>query len=89
MEKCLESLVEIHPKDAKKLGIKDSQLTKVSSRYGAVQAKSSVTERVPEGTIFMTFHFREAVVNLLTNPALNPVCKIIKCNVCAVKVEAA
>lgn len=89
MERCPESLVEIHPKDAKKLGIKDGQLTKVSSRRGALQVKSTVTERVPEGTIFMNFHFREAAVNLLTNPALDPVCKIPEYKVCAVKVEAA
>jgi len=89
MERCPESLVEINPADADKLGIKDGQFAKVSSRRGAVQAKSTVTDRVPEGTIFMNFHFREAAVNLITNPALDPVCKIPEYKVCAVKVEAA
>jgi formate dehydrogenase alpha subunit len=89
MERCPESLVEINPADADKLGIKDGQFAKVSSRRGAVQAKSTVTDRVPEGTIFMNFHFKEAAVNLITNPALDPVCKIPEYKVCAVKVEAA
>ena len=89
MERCPESLVEIHPDDAKKLGIKDGQLAKVSSRRGVVEAKSTVTDRVPEGTIFMNFHFREAAVNLLTNPALDPICKIPEYKVCAVNVVAA
>jgi formate dehydrogenase major subunit len=89
MERCPESLVEIHPRDAEKLGIKDGQFAKVSSRRGVVQAKSTVTDRVPEGTIFMNFHFREAAVNLLTNPALDPICKIPEYKVCAVNVEAA
>ena len=89
MERCPESLVEINPEDAKKLGIKDGQLAKVSSRRGVVQVKSQVTTRVPQGTIFMNFHFREAAVNLLTNPALDPVCKIPEYKVCAVNVEAA
>jgi formate dehydrogenase major subunit len=89
MERCPESLVEIHPVDAKKLGIKEGQFAKVSSRRGVVQAKSTVTDRVPEGTIFMNFHFREAAVNLLTNPALDPICKIPEYKVCAVNVEAA
>jgi formate dehydrogenase alpha subunit len=89
MQRCPESLVEIHPDDADKLGVSAGQVVKVSSRRGVVEAKSQVTTRVPEGTIFMNFHFREAAVNLLTNPALDPIAKIPELKVCAVKVEAA
>ena len=89
MERAPESLVEIHPKDAAKLGLTDGQFVNVSSRRGVVRAKSSVTKRVPEGTIFMNFHFKEAPVNLLTNPALDPIAKIPEYKVCAVNVEAA
>jgi formate dehydrogenase major subunit len=89
MERCPESLVEINPKDAEKLGVCAGQFVKVSSRRGVVQAKSEVTTRVSEGTIFMNFHFKEAAVNLLTNPALDPIAKIPEYKVCAVKVEAA
>jgi formate dehydrogenase major subunit len=89
MERCPESLVEINPKDAEKLGVSAGQFVNVSSRRGAVQAKSEVTTRVSEGTIFMNFHFKEAAVNLLTNPALDPIAKIPEYKVCAVKVEAA
>jgi len=88
-ERAPESLVEINPKDAKKLKVKEGQFVKVSSRRGSVQAKSTVTERVPPGVIFMNFHFKEAAVNLLTNPALDPIAKIPEYKVCAVKVEAA
>jgi len=48
-----------------------------------------VIDTPPEGTIFMNFHFSEAAVNLLTNPALDPVGKIPEYKVCAVKIEAA
>jgi formate dehydrogenase alpha subunit len=89
MERCPESLVEINPMDAEKLGVSAGQFLKVSSRRGVVEAKSQVTTRVPEGTIFMNFHFREAPVNVLTNPALDPIAKIPEYKVCAVKVEAA
>jgi formate dehydrogenase alpha subunit len=89
MERCPESLVEIHPRDAERLGISAGQFVKVFSRRGVVQAKSWVTTRVPEGTIFMNFHFKEAAVNLLTNPALDPIAKIPEYKVCAVRVEAA
>jgi predicted molibdopterin-dependent oxidoreductase YjgC len=88
-ERYPESLVEIHPKDAQKYGITDGRSVRVASRRGAVEAKASVTERSPEGTVFMSFHFSEARVNLITNPALDPVCKIPEYKVCAVKIEAA
>ncbi|MBN2515235.1 MAG: formate dehydrogenase subunit alpha, partial [Deltaproteobacteria bacterium] len=83
------SLVEINPRDAEKLGIEEGNTVRVTSRRGSVQAKASVTERPAEGTVFMTFHFNEAAVNLLTNPALDPIGKIPEYKVCAVKVEAA
>lgn len=89
MERAPESLVEIHPTDAGKLGLKTGQCVKVSSRRGTVSAKSQITTRVPKGTVFMNFHFKEAATNLLTNAALDPVAKIPEYKVCAVKVEAA
>ena len=88
-ERYPESLVEIHPKDAQKYGITDGRTVRVASRRGAVEAKASVTDRSPEGTVFMSFHFSEARVNLITNPALDPVCKIPEYKVCACKIEAA
>jgi formate dehydrogenase major subunit len=37
----------------------------------------------------MTFHFAEALGNILTNSALDPVSKIPEYKVCAVRVERA
>ena len=88
-ERCPESLVEISPEDAAKLGIVSNSYVTVASRRGKVRVKANVTDRSPEGTVFMNFHFHEAAVNLLTNPALDPVAKIPEYKVCAVKVEAA
>ena len=84
-----ESLAEINSRDAEKLGIKDGDFITVTSRRGSLKVKASVVETPPEGTIFMNFHFSEAAVNLLTNPALDPIGKIPEYKVCAVKVEAA
>jgi len=89
MERCPESLVEIHPSDAERLGIQDGQIVKVTSRRGTLQAKAKVTTRSDQGMIFMNFHFHEAAVNLLTNPALDPIGKIPEYKVCAVRVEGA
>jgi formate dehydrogenase major subunit len=88
MERCPESLVEINPLDAEKLGIGDGQTVKVTSRRGTLQAKAKITTRSDRGTIFMNFHFHEAAVNLLTNPALDPIAKIPEYKVCAVNVTA-
>jgi predicted molibdopterin-dependent oxidoreductase YjgC len=89
MERCPESLVEIHPFDAERRGIQDGQAVKVTSRRGTLRAKAKVTTRSDQGMIFMNFHFHEAAVNLLTNQALDPIGKIPEYKVCAVRVEAA
>ena len=88
-ERYPESLAEIHPSDAAKLGIEDGQRVRVTSRRGTVEAKAKITGRSDQGMVFMNFHFHEAAVNLLTNPALDPVAKIPEYKVCAVRVEAA
>jgi formate dehydrogenase major subunit len=88
MERCPESLVEINPFDAERLGIVDGQTVKVTSRRGTLQAKAKITTRSDRGMVFMNFHFHEAAVNLLTNPALDPIAKIPEYKVCAVNVTA-
>jgi len=88
-ERCPESLVEIHPLDAEKLGLQDGQMVRLTSRRGTLQARAKVTTRSDTGMIFMNFHFHEAAVNLLTNPVLDPIGKTPEYKVCAVRVEAA
>jgi predicted molibdopterin-dependent oxidoreductase YjgC len=84
-----EGKVELHPKDAAKLGVSNGDLVKVSSRRGEVVAKAEVIERSDPGVIFMTFHFKEAAANLLTTAALDPIAKIPEYKVAAVRVEKA
>jgi len=86
-ELCPPGTFEINPEDALKLGIKEGDTVRIASRRGEVQAKAYLTDRVEQGTIFISFHFREAAANLLTNDALDPVSKIPEYKVCAVKVE--
>ena len=78
-----------YPEDAKKLGIKDKEPVKVSSRRGDIQVKALVTDRIKPGVVFIPFHYAEAAANVLTNPALDPVAKIPEFKVCAVKIEKA
>jgi predicted molibdopterin-dependent oxidoreductase YjgC len=84
-----DGFVEIHPGDAAALELSDGDMARVSSRRGTVTARTVVTERSRPGTVFMTFHYREAAANILTNDALDPVAKIPEFKVCAVKIEKA
>ena len=59
----------------------------VASRRGKIKAKVQVTEKSGKGVVFMSFHFREAAANLLTNAALDPISKIPEYKVCAVKIQ--
>jgi formate dehydrogenase alpha subunit len=82
-----EGMVEISPGDASQLGIAQGDKVKISSRRGEIIAKAKVTEALPSGVVFMTFHFAESAANVLTNPKLDPVSKIPELKVSAVKVE--
>jgi predicted molibdopterin-dependent oxidoreductase YjgC len=53
-----------------------------------VRTKAKISERVPPGTVFLAFHWREAPANMLTQDfALDPVAKIPEYKVCAVRLE--
>ncbi|MDH4269027.1 MAG: formate dehydrogenase subunit alpha [Dehalococcoidia bacterium] len=82
-----EAAVEINPEDASRLGIAQGDKVKISSRRGEVIVKAEVTDSFAPGVVFMTFHFAESAVNIITNPKLDPVSKIPELKVAAVKVE--
>jgi formate dehydrogenase alpha subunit len=84
-----EAEVEINPADAQDYGIGDGDRVQVTSRRGSVTAAAKLTQRSPEGTVFMTFHFAEAAANLLTIDAVDPTAKIPEYKVCAVRLEKA
>ncbi len=81
-----ECFVEINPKDAELLGVRTQSRVRVISRRGEIAVKALVTNKTPEGIVFIPFHFRDAAVNLITNPAVDPVARIPEFKVCAVKI---
>jgi formate dehydrogenase alpha subunit len=78
--------MELNPVDAEKLHIVNGEKVNVNSRRGHIEIGAKVTERVPEGTVFIPFHFAECAANMLTNPVLDPDAKIPVLKVCAVNV---
>ncbi len=82
-----EERVEVNPDDAARLGLADGDSIRVTSRRGKVESRVWVTDRVGRGLVFMTFHYANALGNVLTNSAVDPVAKIPELKVCAVQVE--
>lgn len=84
-----EELAELNPQDAERLGVDDGGQVKVASRRGELTTKVKVTERVPQGMLFMTLHYKESPTNVLTNSAYDKVTKTYEYKVCGVKVSKA
>jgi predicted molibdopterin-dependent oxidoreductase YjgC len=82
-----EEYAEVNPDDASHLGIKTGEQVKVTSRRGEVTTKVTVTDRVPPGIIWMSFHYTASPTNVLTSDAVDPITKTGEYKVCAVKVE--
>jgi len=79
--------VEMNPADAEILNLEEGETVQASSRRGQITLPVRITDRVYKGMVFMPFHYKEAAANLLTNDALDPVCKIPEAKVCAIKIE--
>ena len=79
--------IEMHPDDARGLGLLDGDPVRVSSRRGTVEISVRISPRVGRRQLFLPMHYREAAANLLTNPALDPYAGIPEYKVSAVKVE--
>jgi formate dehydrogenase alpha subunit len=80
-----EATVEISPADAARLGLATGDWVEVASRRGAIRLRALVSERSPEGTVFIPFHFVEAAANILTLNKVDPRAKIPDFKVCAVR----
>jgi predicted molibdopterin-dependent oxidoreductase YjgC len=82
-----ESL-DISPEDAQRMGLKDGEPVRVTSRRGSVVAPARLDRSLRAGLVFMTFHFQDEVqVNLLTIDETDPKSGTAEFKACAVKVE--
>jgi len=81
--------VQINPKDAESLAVKDGDTVKLSTRRGDMETLARLSNMVNPGVLFVPFHFAESPANILTNSAFDPIAKIPEFKVCAVKIEKA
>ncbi len=61
-----EDVLELHPHDAQLRGIGEGDLVAVSSRKGETTLHATITERVPSGVVYTTFHHPETGANIVT-----------------------
>jgi formate dehydrogenase major subunit len=61
-----EDILELHPSDAELRGIKDGSMALLTSRVGGTTMRVRVTDRVPPGVVYSTFHFPVSGANVIT-----------------------
>ncbi|MEV6480065.1 bifunctional nitrate reductase/sulfite reductase flavoprotein subunit alpha [Streptomyces sp. NPDC051576] len=81
--------VELHPKDARELGIAEGDSVEVASRRGRAVLPAVVTDRVRPGGCFAPFHWNDLFgeylsVNAVTSDAVDPVSFQPEFKACAV-----
>ncbi|MEI9907618.1 MAG: formate dehydrogenase subunit alpha [Actinomycetota bacterium] len=61
-----EDVLDIHEADAEVRGIADGEWVKLSSRVGETILRANITDRVPAGVVYTTFHFPDSGANVIT-----------------------
>lgn len=82
-----ECFAEISPADAERLGIKEKNLVRLTSRRGNVVLRATLTDRSQDGTIFAHYNFPDVPVNNVTLDALDRLSRTPEYKLCAIKVE--
>lgn len=81
-----KAVLEMNPKDARKLKAIDGSIVAVESRRGEIRLSVHITPDIPENVVFSTFHYSEQNINELTLNAVDPVAKIPEFS-CAVNIR--
>ncbi|MQY10630.1 putative formate dehydrogenase [Streptomyces sp. RB5] len=61
-----EDVLEIHPHDAEDRGIADGDLVSLASRVGATTLRAQISDRMPTGVVYTTFHHPVTGANVVT-----------------------
>ena len=68
--------LEIHPSDAKELGITSGDIVQLNNDYGSTRAIAIVTDAVRKGEVFGAFGFQNSIINDLCTDYVDPDTKI-------------
>jgi formate dehydrogenase major subunit len=61
-----EDILEIHPHDAEQRGIRDDDRVSLASRMGATSLRARISDRMPQGVVYTTFHHPVTGANVVT-----------------------
>jgi formate dehydrogenase major subunit len=61
-----EDVLEIHPHDAEERGIAEGDFVSIGSRMGATTLRAEISERMPQGVVYTTFHHPLSGANVIT-----------------------
>jgi nitrate reductase NapA len=83
------SYVELHPEDAKRMGVGQGDQVKLTSRRGEIVMPASINERGKpvQGHVFVPFFDENYLINDLTLDAYCPISGQPDYKKCAIKVE--
>ena len=87
-----ESFLEIHPGDAARLKLKESDLAVITSCRGEVRVKVQLSAQIKKGVVFLPMHWGKILgndlnrANNLTSDKVDPISKEPDFKYCAVKV---
>ncbi|MEP0885663.1 nitrate reductase [Trichocoleus sp. ST-U3] len=85
-----QPFIEIHPRDAKQLGIHENDWVEVRSRRGFSRFPATITKAITPGTVFVPMHWGglwadKAEANALTHPESCPESQQPELKACAVQ----
>ncbi len=61
-----EDILEIHSSDAEVRGIKDGAVVSLASRVGGTTLRAKISDRMPPGVVYTTFHHPVTGANVIT-----------------------
>ncbi|WP_109774834.1 molybdopterin-dependent oxidoreductase [Quadrisphaera granulorum] len=83
-----DARAEVHPDLARRHGVSDGDLVRLTTRRGSALFRARVTRDVVAGTVFVPFHWGGmSVANALTDTRLDPVSRMPEFKACAVRLE--
>jgi formate dehydrogenase major subunit len=61
-----EDRLDIHPYDAEERGINESSWVTITSRVGETSLRAHLTDKMPQGVVYTTFHYPDSGANVVT-----------------------
>jgi assimilatory nitrate reductase catalytic subunit len=83
-----EPYVEVHPNTAAKLKLYQDEFARITTRRAEALYKVKITKKIKPDVLFIPVHWEgKQAANRLTNPVLDPICKMPEFKVCAARLE--